>query len=272
MKMNYLLHKSKRRKTPLFSIVVVLLVVIIVIWQALFLVGLSRFIVSPVWVFRSVVVERFAYIGEFFNTKDVLIAEKEALEDQVEKQRLELLTLDVLRAENAALKGVNTSVRQANPRQLPILVHPPRSPYDTLIADSRGQEVLGDEFFVAHNIILGRVGKVYRSSTDLVLFSSPEERLDAQLVRTGIPVELVGLGGGTFSLQVIEALDIVEGDILRIPGFDEYVVAVVEVVEVDASGQFKNVRARVPLNIYELSFVNIIGASEDVFQDREDEE
>jgi hypothetical protein len=86
-----------------------------------------------------------------------------------------------------------------------VLMKPNQSPYDTLILDvgERDGVRLGDQVF-AHGVwcILEKYLKWMRVLRKHCLYSAPGEKTLARLPASGIDVELIGRGGGAFSVAL----------------------------------------------------------------------
>jgi cell shape-determining protein MreC len=117
---------------------------------------------------------------------------------------------------------------------------------------------IGEIALADQNIALGKVIEIYPNSSKVKAFSSPGEATEAFLGPENIPVQLKGAGSGAFSAELPRDLDIREGDAAVLPGSDGFILAYVESKEDNFADSFQTLYLRVPVNIFELKYTQII--------------
>ena len=141
-----------------------------------------------------------------------------------------------------------------------VLVKPFMSPYDTLIIDvgTSNGVLAGDIVEVEGNTFIGFVSEVYNNTSKVVLYSSPGEKVKVLIGDNDIEKEAIGLGSGNFKVEIPTEIDVKEGDSIVIPSISTNIFGVVEKVEFKESDSFQNVLFKIPINIAELKWVEVV--------------
>ncbi len=197
----------------------------------------------------------------FFRSKRALLEENKALQEKNAFLTAEVYTVSVIKKENQELKEI-LGQRVPDRRLLLARVNaqPNRSPYGTLLLD-KGSDAgvrVGDIVTVHGDIAIGKIDRVYAGSSVASFFSSPGEKIDARLLEGNIPVVAEGMGGGNFKARVPKGIIVKEGDAVISPVLSSPLLGVVMAVEVAPSDSFQNILFQVPVNIYELKWVEIL--------------
>lgn len=264
--MNYPLKSSNfetRRKNLRKKILLVILVLIIalivlsltVAKQALF------FIAKPIWKLESYIISLNANNIEYFRSKKSLIAEKQAMQQQI----FEIGTLTAL---NTTLENENNTLKDLLGRKnikqktvlAAILVKPPQNLYDILTIDigaDQGVKV-GDKVLAEANVYIGEVREVYPTTAKVLLYSSPGEKRQVVLGADSIGAEAVGRGGGNFSIFLPREIEVKENDVIVIPSITPNVFGIVEKINLQDRDSFQTILFKSPVNISELSFVEVV--------------
>ena len=256
MKANYLL--KNRFRHPHFKRIIVL--VGIFVFGAVVLSFFDSFIISataPVWQMENAVIRNLHNGVGWFNSKKALVEENAMLQEKI--YSLELRTLSSLN--NSAQE--NMLLALAGRRPVPemivsaVLTHPPQTPYDIIIIDAGSNErvVVGAEVFLPEGPALGSVSEVFSREAKVKLFSSAGEETNAILERDGVPVTLVGAGGGNFKLTLPRDIAVEIGDRILSPGIVPHLLAIVGEVDIRPTDSFKEVLAKSPANIFTIRFV-----------------
>ncbi len=143
-----------------------------------------------------------------------------------------------------------------------VTAKPPQSPYDLVIVDigSRDGVALGNRAYALGGIPIGKVVETSDATSKVVLYSSIGEENQFVHERTGASISAVGTGGGNLEATVAQEVDIVEGDKLTLPQFGGTVVATVVQVESTVTSASKRVLFRLPINLFNLRWVEIVRA------------
>lgn len=194
--------------------------------------------------------------------KSALLADNAALRAQVESYQAQTLELETLRDENAALRTELSYL--PNPKDVltaAVLAKPSQSLYNSIVIDQGSSHgvAVGQLVTAQGTIGLGRVSSVSAATATVELFSGPEFR--GNLVVRGqksITVPAIGKGGGNFEIHIPREIQVSDGDILAFPDNPEIAVGVAKSILFDARDPFQTVLARVPVNVQELRFVEVV--------------
>jgi len=138
----------------------------------------------------------------------------------------------------------------------PILARPRWSAYDTFVVarGTRDGVYTGARVF-ARSFALGFVSEVYERTALVSLYSTPGRTTTTLLAGT-FPIDIVGLGSGTFEGIVASGAPIAPGDEAYAPALSPHPFALVG-SRVENSGEGNKILLRLPLNIFELAHVEI---------------
>jgi cell shape-determining protein MreC len=225
--------------------------------------GILREAVRPLWIARSTLALQFSEYTDLLKSKSSLIEENSALRDRLDRSTLTLLDRSLLRQENAKLLALLGRTESRSSVIARVLATPRQSPYDTLVLDigSNSKIEEGDIVFVAGEIPIGYISMVKDRSALVTLYSSPDEEVSAFLGTSATPVVLHGRGGGNFLLTLPRDNDNSKGDIAVLAKYPTDVLAIVESVETEISNPFATLRLRSPVNIYNITFVEVINST-----------
>lgn len=196
-----------------------------------------------------------------FRSKQALLEENKALKERNVFLMAEAYTLLIVRKENEELKEI---LDRRVPDRRVLLARaragPGRSPYGTLLLDKGGADGVrvGDIATVYGDIALGVIDRAYEGSSIVKLFSSPGEETDALLGEGNVPIRAEGMGGGNFKARVPKGVVVKEGDSVVSPVLEVPLLGIVGSVESAPSDSFQSILFQVPINIYELKWVEIL--------------
>lgn len=259
MKTNYLPRNNKRSEKPYRRLI--LLATFLVLGAA----GLSlsdgwlSYAAKPIWSGKNIIGRGALNSLEWFRSKEALIRNKASLEDKLASQEAELASLrDVKERELELLSMLG---RPSSDRAVfaAVLVRPPETPYDIIVIDAGSNQGLeeGSPVSLPEGPLLGRVSEVQARTSKVRLYSSDGEKTNAVLERHGLPVTLMGQGGGNFKLVLPRDAEVEVGDrILSADVFAE-LIAVVGEVNMRPTDSFKEVLARGAANLFDLRFVMV---------------
>jgi cell shape-determining protein MreC len=217
------------------------------------------YVAQPIWKLENSVYN--SNLGKYFKTKQVLIDEKTVLEQKLFLMGdLSALNNSLLN-ENATLKDLlGRKETKLNTVLASVLVKPPQTPYDTLTVDiGEDYQVKGGDKVIANaNVYIGEVSEVYPHSAKIILYSTPGRKLPVALGINSVSVEAVGVGGGNFNISLPREVDVKEGDSIIIPSIMPNIFGIVEKVDFKDKDSFQTVLFKSPINISELSLVEIV--------------
>lgn len=195
-------------------------------------------------------------------SRDVLVARLMDAESELAHIRYQAVLYEMLVEENTHLRELANAVHTDGGVTARVIHRPPHTLYDTLLVDGGGTHGIAvGHLAVVDGIALGRVTSVSDHSALIQLFSSSGVTQDVLL---GDPVAVAsakGVGGGSFELSLPQSVASIPGDIIRIPGSEAYVLAVVRDVSFEPTDVSKVVRASSPIPLSELDFVRIVDES-----------
>ncbi len=213
----------------------------------------------PFWNTGAVGVSTISGTALSLNSKESLVAKNKELSDKVKQLKREVNGYDFVVQENLELKKV---LFQKSEETLTagVVARPNITAYDTFLIDigknsgiKNGDKVLADE-----NTMLGIIEETYSYSSKARLFSTAGEISEALLGPDNIPVQLHGLGGGSFSTETPRGIDVKKGDSAVITGTREYIIAQVVEVEDRSTESFQKIYLRGPVNIFNTKYVQVV--------------
>ena len=116
---------------------------------------------------------------------------------------------------------------------------------------------MGDRV-VSGDFVIGTLREVYANHSKATLMSSPGEILKVRIGESLIETEAVGRGGGNMISKLPKEIAVNKGDAVRIPGLNPKFFGLVESVEKTEPSSFQFIMLRLPVNIYNLEWVEII--------------
>lgn len=194
-----------------------------------------------------------------FQTKNSLMKDNQNLTEQLRESNLKLADHQMLADENTALKAI---LGRKDDRVLVlagILEKPNRSLYDTLIIDIGSDKdiLVGNKVFASGDILIGEITDVYNRSAKVSPYSTPSEKHDAVISALGITGEAIGRGNGNFEITVPHDVIIEPGMAVVMPGVNQVLLGTVDQILSDPRDPFQKVLFRSPVNIQELSYIEV---------------
>lgn len=261
--MSYLLKSNRRKKGLRGPLTVVALTLAV---AALFYFLLPNFgsesvygFARPLWKVRDALVRAVEDLRTLFESNENLASENEALRQKNEEADLALLSLYIYKRENEELKKLLGREPQKRGVLATVLAKPSASLYDTLILDAGSETgVETGDLVRAGDFVLGTVREVSGKESKAVLASAPGEVWKAEIGERHIATDFFGRGAGNFLARLPREVSISVGDMIILPALSPRPLAVVEAVEETETGSFKFIFAKLPINIQELRFVEMI--------------
>lgn len=201
----------------------------------------------------------FSGIGTMVRSKYAIENENTNLKVQIEELTARLSERDMLARENADLKQTLGRTNSAHFILAAVIAKPPHSIYDTLIIDggtSIGLSV-GQIVYANGETPIGFIQAVTANTATVELYSASGEKFDARLSPSNIDVTLIGRGGGNFSATVTHDVVIPDGAIVVTKEIHPYTVALFQKITSDPRDPFQTLLLSAPVNINELSFVEV---------------
>lgn len=262
--MNYRLKTSRRGRQIKTSLIMVIILIIafIIILSIDTLPNLSsslNFIGRPFWNFSENTGSTIRSMFSVVESKASLIGENDKLRQENASLKIANQATLSLQAENLELRSLLNRTDQKGSLLAKILAGPNITTYDTFIVDAGnnlGVEI-GD-LVSAGNAIVGKVIEVNKTSSKIKLLSSPDEKLEVKIGKSGAIVVAYGKGGSNMETKLPKGINIAVGDPVTIPSISDKLFATVEAVESKPIDSFQTILMRVPINVNQVSFVEII--------------
>jgi cell shape-determining protein MreC len=145
-----------------------------------------------------------------------------------------------------------------------VLVTPPRALYDTIVIDTGSRDGIekGAYVYAAHNRFLGTVVAVSPYTALVELPTSPGYMFEVLLGdEEPVRARAFGRGSGNMVIVIPRDVDVAEGEVVVLPGFDGAVVGYVDVIETEQNDPFQQVRVRMDVNLRTLIDVAVLPPS-----------
>ena len=266
MKMNYRRTSSqgRQRRGPAAAFAAALAAAILFFHFALpgFVGGVLRFAASPIWAGQQYVGSGLSGILAGFSSKASLSRDNDALRAENQLLRAEQSNAALLSADNDRLRGL-LGMRASRPATVSAVVRrPPQAPFDSFLIDAgQDKNVQKDDLVYADgSVILGKVGEVYGSSAQVLLFSAPQVSTLVRLGAHPFEAQLVGRGGGNFEMKLPRSVAAAEGDAVTLPDAAHSIVGIVGAVIADPNDSFQRVLVSTPTNIQATQEVLVVKA------------
>jgi cell shape-determining protein MreC len=267
--MNYLLDKNtvfKNRERPRRkgrAPFIVLIVVLVLFFGG----NIIYKIVSPVLVTTLGVSLGPSGSGptifSFFNNQNDLLAENDQLKKEIVELKLRLKSDDLAKQELLDLQVITGRFKeQGKPVVAKVFRRPPYLPFDTFLVDvgseTSAELEMNDKVLVGNSVLLGEVVQIMDEVSKIKMYSSPGITLGVLIGPNKVPVNAVGVGGGNFTAELPRGTQINKGDKVIYQALDTYLLGVVGSVDNDPRKTLQTVYISSPVNIYELSWVEIV--------------
>lgn len=254
---DFLIRKDKGTNIffPIAAVIIFVLVFSIP-WtrKALFSAG------SPLWYVKNGINSFLNINADMFKSKLTLIKENQYLKEQIQSKEKEYAMYFLIKKENEDIKNILNRREIDNLLLSAILVKPFLSPFDTLIIDVGEDKgvVVGDKVLADGNVYIGYISEVYNSTSKVVLYSTPGQKVPVLIGENNIEKEAIGLGGGNFKVEIPREIDVKEGDSVVFPSISTNIFGVVERVDFKETSAFQSVLFKNPINISELKWVQVV--------------
>ncbi|MBX4189299.1 rod shape-determining protein MreC [Candidatus Parcubacteria bacterium] len=188
---------------------------------------------APAWKGANALSARIDVWLGLLSSKESLARENELLKQQILSREALIMSLRAVSDSREELLRVYGRTASTTGIAAAVLVHPPETPYDVLVLDAGLSEGVreGQRAFLPEGGLIGNVVQVSSHESRVLMYSSSGVRTDAVLERGAVPVNLQGLGGGNFKIDVPKEVVVVVGDRVIAPGIVGHMIGVVGEVE-----------------------------------------
>lgn len=202
----------------------------------------------------------------FWKLGEPLLAARAALfHGEVEELRSKLATAEARLADRDALYAENIELKRLLGRhdtiqfvRAAVLMRPPGVPYDTFVIDLGLADGIapGQVVSAGGTTLIGSVTEVYESTARITLFSAPGTTYQSHIDQK-TPISLEGQGGGSLKGQIPTGVSVRQGDRVALQGVSEGFVGAVSYVEHREGESFQTVYVHLPVNLFELNYVEV---------------
>lgn len=251
-------QKMSRKKIASFVAVGIIIVGVLIFG----ITGIvRRLLQGPTWLAHTLDTVATETISSL-TPKSILLKEYKMLQEKIQQSELLNTQIAILTQENEALRKelgyfkTSSSVLLAE-----IIAKPNRSLYNRLIIN-RGSDdgiMIGQQVRSQGIVALGEISEVSKNTATVTLYSGPQFSGDLVIKNEkNIFVPALGKGSGTFEIHIPREISIIDGDLLALPENQNIVVGVVKSIIFDPRDPFQTVLARIPVNVQELRFVEVV--------------
>jgi len=140
-----------------------------------------------------------------------------------------------------------------------VLVRPPVSAYDTLVLDRGSESDIRIDMYVYSNlgIPVGRISETGNKTARVTLFSAPDIKTQGWVGDNKFPIELVGIGGGAFKVEIPKEAPIEIGESVFITGSGATPVGTVILVTREPSSLVGSISIQPFVNLFSLTQVTV---------------
>ncbi len=196
------------------------------------------------------------YLSGIFSTKNSLAHENATLKEELQSYHAKDATYASMLQENARLRALTGLAARTKGVAAGVVSDPSASPYGTFLIDAGTDRSVtrGDVVFTSDGFAIGTVSDPGLSTSLVTEIFAPDTSVEAIVGDTSIVLR--GEGGGNARAQAPRDAHIKVGDIVRVPRVDAP-VAIIEKVQSESTGSYKEIYMRIPANLSTLSLVYV---------------
>lgn len=212
---------------------------------------------TPLWISGNTLSAGVGTTASFFSDTETLIAERDALRDEVAALQVTVQTTQARADDLQRLLGSRTE--PVGEIVAGVLARPPVSPYDLFVLDqgdaagvTEGARVHG-----AGGVPIGVIESVSTGTSRARLYSTPGQETEGWVGDERIPVSLVGEGAGALRAEVAREAGVVPGALVYVAGPGALPLGTVIHVENDPTLPRSRVDIRPLVNPFSVTWVTI---------------
>jgi cell shape-determining protein MreC len=252
-------HKQTRSAKKVFIVLVSLLACLLIFFLLFFRLRDSSFNES-VWRIglRGQSVPKI--FTSYLTSKNKLLNENIYLRNQLDEARLQVLSTSIYKDENQKLKEILGRKQNSSIVLAEILSKPNKSPYDIIVVDVGSADgiIVGQKVLAKGYVPIGEIIEVGKKNSKARLYSTPGTVTEAVLESSQIDLDLKGAGSGGFEITIPKDVEVHVGQAILSKQIYSHIIALVSGVVSTEHDSYKKVLAKSPINIQELSWVQIV--------------
>ncbi len=219
-----------------------------------------------IWlVVRTIVTQTIAHkplassdtIASTLMSKRALVAKVTGLQTELASYDARLATLDLLKAENDALKAELGRTPRTKGTLAHVVTLPNKSLYDTMTIDAGTRDGLreGQVAYAFGSVALGTVSAVYEDHATVRLFSASGRETTGTTNENNVVVTLIGRGAGEYEVHMPRDISFAVGGLITYQSTDPVVLAQIQRIATDPRDPFQKLYAKAPINLQALKWV-----------------
>ena len=252
--------KEKKKGKRMIFFIAVLFMALFTFFPSLFNIfsSFSNQTAVPVWNAGETANSGFSNIFSLFRSKQALVKKNTELTAKVADLEAKLGGYDFVIQENIEMKARQFGYPEKY-IHAKVISRPNVSAYDTILIDRGSTDNIkkGAKIVSGNTYLLGVIEEVYPHSSKGRLFSSFGSVNNAFLGPENIPVEIHGMGGGFFSVEVPKDVDIRDGDAAVFSDDPELILAIVKKKEKDSMESFQTFYLQNPIALFTVKYVDV---------------
>ena len=220
---------------------------------------------NPLLKTNALVGQKVSNLLSYFASKKTLTQENVQLTLALNRAQAQAALYQALKQENETLRAIlGKKPENTNFLLAQVLHRPNQSPYDTLIVDlgqNNSNKVIpaGAPVTIEGEWLIGEVAAVYSETAKVGLFSGASRELPVTLGESGITVLAQGRGGGNFLVELPRSVVVEPGMLVKTVRNNKiWPIGLVAQVKGDPSDAFQTILFKNPVNVYEISRVEIV--------------
>lgn len=253
--------KEKKRKRIILGSIFVIIFFVLSITGVFSNTGkFFHFIGNPIWNTKNNIEEGLEN-SSILRTKKYVFSQNLKLEEENQNLKNKMLDYEILERENIEIKELLNRIESPSEYFLArVLAKPNKSPYDTIVIDIGKDKELydGQKVFASPDFPIGEIVEIYKDTSLIKLYSSPDEVTSGEIDSIGASVDLIGRGGGNFEMTIPKDLSVDAGTMVVIPGLSSKILAVVVDAISEAKDPTNKIILKTPINISELKWVQVL--------------
>lgn len=228
---------------------------------------------KPLWSGRDDLIAAVSATYESLETKDALVRENIALQEELSRLRREAYGARLLMTENERLREM-LGRNSAETLVAAVLAGRNDIPFDTFVVDrgARAGVTEGAVVSSAEGLALGYVDRVFVESANVRSFSAPGQ-ITPVVLGTSTPIlsDAVGKGAGTYTITMPRDVVVATGTPVVLQTFEPRILGYVDEVISAPEQPFQVLYFRMPKALTQLRFVSIDPSARWTSAEREDE-
>ena len=252
--------KERKNAKRIFSFVAVFLLAIFSFFPSAWKMfsSFANDLSLPFWTTGNTTGSGISGFFSLMRSKQSLAEQNSALSEEISALKEKLSGYDFVVQDNLEMK----QTLFGDPKKYSvarIISRPNISAYDTFILDAGSDRGIqkGSKVLSGEKTVIGTVEETYSQSSKVRLFSTAGQKVNVLLGPENIPAEILGMGGGFFTVEIPNGADVKEGDIAVLAENSAYVVATVTSKEKTDTDSFQKFYLESPAKIFVMKYVEV---------------